>query len=292
MILKGVQIVKLCFIMIGLSLAIMSLQYPVIMASTLVVREMLPPEFTQIRNVRLFKTSIAREMSDFSLREAHIQLKALDKFHEHGMISPENESWIDVRFLMKTTNSQIQQRFEAVVDSCSLINASLTLKGVCFLSRPRFVYLQDCGDSNISIGETCDDGNTENWDGCNSACQVESNTTAVLWQRDQPVLCGAGLSNVKNLCDEWVCENCPAGKFKELSDTGIMDCAECEAGKYSESSSRESCYSQSAGSSSGETCVSCEAGKYSESTGASSGESCVSCGAGRIKHHSCALAQH
>ena len=57
MILIGVQIVKLCFIMIGLPLAIMSLQYPVIMASTLVVREMLPPEFTQIRNVRLFKSS-------------------------------------------------------------------------------------------------------------------------------------------------------------------------------------------------------------------------------------------
>ena len=69
------------------------LPFPLTKAQKRVVREMLTPEFTQIRNVRLFKSSIVREMSDFSLREAHIQVTALDKFHEHGMIKVLHMSW-------------------------------------------------------------------------------------------------------------------------------------------------------------------------------------------------------
>jgi cysteine-rich repeat protein len=31
----------------------------------------------------------------------------------------------------------------------------------------------DCGDGAISNGETCDDGNAESGDGCNSTCHIE-----------------------------------------------------------------------------------------------------------------------
>ncbi|MBI3248433.1 MAG: SBBP repeat-containing protein [Deltaproteobacteria bacterium] len=46
-----------------------------------------------------------------------------------------------------------------------------------------------CGDSQIGIGETCDDGNTANDDGCDSSCQVEA-------------VCGDGVAEGLEACDE------------------------------------------------------------------------------------------
>src|SRR5512138_190647 len=39
----------------------------------------------------------------------------------------------------------------------------------------------NCGDGIQQRGETCDDGNTENNDGCNRACQLEAN-----WECPEP----------------------------------------------------------------------------------------------------------
>ena len=182
-ILKGVQVVKLCAITIGLSMVIRSFDYPGRIASTLVLQNISTEEFTQMRNVRIFKTIIQQEMSHDSLREAHIQVQALPNLYAHGMPhavwhdKTENESWVDVRFFVKTTNTSILHRFEALVDSgnlsTSLSEAGLNVEGVCFWSRPKFVYPQDCGDNNISSGETCDDGNRDSGDGCSDICQVE-----------------------------------------------------------------------------------------------------------------------
>jgi len=44
---------------------------------------------------------------------------------------------------------------------------------------------QVCGNGNIETPETCDDGNTTNYDGCNSTCVIETETYAeqnVVWQ--------------------------------------------------------------------------------------------------------------
>lgn len=39
------------------------------------------------------------------------------------------------------------------------------------------VPMNRCGDSRLSYGEFCDDGNTDNMDGCSSACRVEAGYT-------------------------------------------------------------------------------------------------------------------
>jgi len=47
-----------------------------------------------------------------------------------------------------------------------------------------------CGNGAISSGETCDDGNTANGDGCSSVCQIEA------------VVCGNSLVQVGETCDD------------------------------------------------------------------------------------------
>lgn len=37
--------------------------------------------------------------------------------------------------------------------------------------------IQKCGDSVITISETCDDGNMLNGDGCSNTCQIEDGFT-------------------------------------------------------------------------------------------------------------------
>ena len=185
-ILKGVQVVKLCSIAVGLFMVIRSFDYPGRIVSTLTLQNITTEEFTQMRNVRIFKTVIEKEMSHNSLREAHIQVQVLPKVHAHAMPhtvwhdKSENESWIDLRFFVRTTNTSIQHKFEALVDSgnlsASLNEAGLNVEGVCFLSEPKFIYPQDCGDDAISSGETCDDGNRDSGDGCSDVCQVEHPT--------------------------------------------------------------------------------------------------------------------
>jgi cysteine-rich repeat protein len=46
-----------------------------------------------------------------------------------------------------------------------------------------------CGNGIVEQGEVCDDGNVENWDGCSSTC--ESNET-----------CGNGIIDVREACDD------------------------------------------------------------------------------------------
>lgn len=47
--------------------------------------------------------------------------------------------------------------------------------------RLELVFLPkiECGNSEIEAGETCDDGNTANLDGCSSTCQVETDYICV-----------------------------------------------------------------------------------------------------------------
>jgi len=51
-------------------------------------------------------------------------------------------------------------------------------------------YVASCGNGTIDAGETCDDGNTKNDDGCDSKCQVEV------------TLCGNGIKDPGEGCDD------------------------------------------------------------------------------------------
>ena len=61
---------------------------------------------------------------------------------------------------------------------------------------------QVCGNADIETGEACDDGNTDNVDGCSSTCAVEPG-----WECEQEPsvcveVCGNGVITVTEACDD------------------------------------------------------------------------------------------
>ena len=54
-----------------------------------------------------------------------------------------------------------------------LVLTAFVLAGVVATNRVVYVQGASCGNRTIEVGETCDDGNLANGDGCSSACQVE-----------------------------------------------------------------------------------------------------------------------
>jgi cysteine-rich repeat protein len=52
-----------------------------------------------------------------------------------------------------------------------------------------------CGDGAIEAREQCDDGNTHDGDGCNSACALEPGT-------DPGAVCGDGVIEAREQCDD------------------------------------------------------------------------------------------
>ena len=65
-----------------------------------------------------------------------------------------------------------------------------------------------CGDGNVDDGEQCDDNNTANGDGCNSACEFEgtppptSTPTATPTATPTPGVCGNGVLESGEQCDD------------------------------------------------------------------------------------------
>ena len=53
-----------------------------------------------------------------------------------------------------------------------------------------------CGDeiTQVAIGETCDDGNTDSGDGCSASCQIESGAVCPS-ERAEPSVCGSSCGN-------------------------------------------------------------------------------------------------
>ena len=46
-----------------------------------------------------------------------------------------------------------------------------------------------CGDGLVSVSEKCDDGNTENGDGCSSSCNIEKKYNCLLNKPQGPSIC-------------------------------------------------------------------------------------------------------
>jgi len=57
-----------------------------------------------------------------------------------------------------------------------------------------------CGDGKVAGSETCDDGNTNNYDGCSFACVVETGWTCGDGTACDPV-CGDGITVDSEVCD-------------------------------------------------------------------------------------------
>ena len=106
-----------------------------------------------------------------------------------------------------------------------------------------------CGDGQITHGEKCDDGNTNNGDGCTSECIVESGFMCkTAGQPCEPLKCGNDVLDEGELCDDGNHNNgdgcsqacvpetgyvCPEGKNcrKITCNDGIIEGSEsCEDG--------------------------------------------------------------
>ena len=85
-------------------------------------------------------------------------------------------------------------------DTCSICSAGLYPNTGSTICEPH------CGDSKRAGSETCDDGNTNNGDGCSSSCVIESN---YIWS-------GGSVSSLDS------CSVCPAGQYPN-ADSSVCE---------------------------------------------------------------------
>ena len=78
---------------------------------------------------------------------------------------------------------------------------------------------EECGNGVLECGEHCDDGNTANCDGCSSTCQLE---------------CGNGVLECAEDCDDGNtanCDGCSSTCQIEVCGNGVVECGEqCDDG--------------------------------------------------------------
>ncbi len=83
-------------------------------------------------------------------------------------------------------------------DSCSSYSSDwYTLTDGITVTSPAV-----CGDSSIDSPETCDDGDTEDGDGCSSTCQVESGWECTGEPSSCSEVCGDGVVTPSEECDD------------------------------------------------------------------------------------------
>ena len=90
--------------------------------------------------------------------------------------------------------------------------------------------VEECGNSLISETEQCEDGNTDDFDGCSSECQKESgwtHTTTKVDGLDVTVatpICGDGVIVGPELCDDRFL-HCQPGCMESIPDwtCSLMD---------------------------------------------------------------------
>jgi cysteine-rich repeat protein len=72
------------------------------------------------------------------------------------------------------------------------------LAGTCNPTLPAPV----CGDGDVAIGESCDDSNTTNWDGCSSVCDIEPGFECVGQASICNVSCWDATLDINEACDD------------------------------------------------------------------------------------------
>lgn len=71
-----------------------------------------------------------------------------------------------------------------------------------------------CGNNRVQLGETCDDGNINDGDGCSATCTTETGWTCDSTHQTCQPICGDGLSRGQEGCDDGnqeIHDNCPSG---------------------------------------------------------------------------------
>lgn len=167
-----------------------------------------------------------------------------------------------------------------------------------------------CGNGLLEPLEECDDGNTDDGNGCSAECTIESGYTC---DAASPTLCTdinecteesddcGAMSNCFNTPGSFTCEcmaghygdgqtctACPEGSYNpDSGQTSSEACILCDAGTYNPGkggASELACVDCPAGSYNEEmgqaACLLCDAGSYNESTGSDSGEACEPCAIG------------
>jgi cysteine-rich repeat protein len=97
--------------------------------------------------------------------------------------------------------------FTATSDSETLVVSAETggtgADGGCVVVDNYVVIPGSCGNSRVNVGEVCDDGNTDDGDGCSSTCTVEDGFTCTT---DEPnvctTTCGDGIIAGAEACDD------------------------------------------------------------------------------------------
>ncbi|HUC33067.1 MAG TPA: DUF4215 domain-containing protein, partial [Ilumatobacteraceae bacterium] len=100
-------------------------------------------------------------------------------------------------------------------EQCDDGQPTVSCNDQCVLIAP-----PSCGNHVTELGETCDDGNTTDCDGCSHLCQAES--------------CGNGVTECAEQCDDFnasPCDGCSATCKTETCGNGVVDCGEeCDDG--------------------------------------------------------------
>jgi len=116
-----------------------------------------------------------------------------------------------------------------------------------------------CGDGLRSDGETCDDGNFHNGDGCSDHCSVESGFECAGEPSDCRSICGNGAIDAAESCDDgdlveadgcspdctiergWICSGAPSVCVPDCGDGAVTGTEQCDDGAVN--GRQESCCS-------------------------------------------------
>ena len=93
-----------------------------------------------------------------------------------------------------TPGDNFQLRFDMGLDGCNGVDGWYVDDFEVYACEGE-ASLAICGDGILDAGETCDDGNTNNGDGCSDTCQTESG-----WSCEDPV---PGNPNGTNMIADW-----------------------------------------------------------------------------------------